>query len=853
MIQKKAAISWFFVIIFAVFSTPELISWAQLNPLALPKATLTAAVGTADTTLTVNSTTGFPASGFVALDTEVMSYTNVTSTTIVLGARGQLSTTAAAHSSGAVATYFPVHAGLLTSSIDAAATTLNLNSTATFPSGGGSVLIDQEILGYSGTTGTALTSVTRGTNSTAAAAHNAGAVVIGRPNPPFRQTYIAPRLLSASDNFSGFALVNLSDGPANVTLTPTNSDGSGVTVTDSNGNSTTVSKSFVIPAHQQFVADVPTALGDLGGDRDFYAEISTGNPDALGVVPIGTLVPGFGLTSLDIAPVSTAEPTDVILPVAFQNTAQLGPGVALEIGIVESVIPSAITANFVDANGNVVQSTTLTPSASSRTIRGLSDLFSNLANQEVTSGYIHLTSLTPFLAYELLHVGKENAYFEGKESSDASPTVRLPLAISGGAYSTRLLLVDGTPAVSGQTPVGVVNAVVTAYTPDGSLLSGPGITNPATVTFPVSGQFSGFIGSLLGLRSNQFFLGNLKISLGGGSSTSGILASALLLNNPQNELTSIIGQINPKPELTLTPALIDALITTGLTVVNPNDTTATAVVNFIRGNGQIAETKQMIVPPNGQAVTTLASFFPNEGPSSDGYIQINSTLPVFGAMVFEDGVFLASTFPVGLRDALALSPNPMGLATPNSPSVPLSASSYPLTVQIPTPAPTGGLTVNLSISAPVIASLGSNTVTIPAGQTNASVTVFGNISGSTLVEATAPGFTPAAAVVAVQNATDLTVSRNVILSPQHPTVFSGGQIQFSLTFDTTNPPPVEWLVSGVQNGLNSVGTITQSGFFTAPLLLPTDQPLLVQIGVININTTFIGAATIVTVLPPPAP
>lgn len=824
----------------------------QLNPLALPQAKLTAALGVSDTTVSVDSTTGFPTSGQIVIDTEVISYGAVTGNSIAVSARAQASTTAVTHSSGAVVTVFPLNAGLLTSAIDDKATTLNINSAANFPAGNGAVFIDQEILAYSSGTATSLTGLIRAVQGTKAAAHNAGAVIISRAASPPVQTYVVPRMLSANDNFSGLAIANLSDGPANVTVLAIKSDGGPLTVAGANNTQTQVSSSFTVLARQQYVASMTNLFGDIGTANDFYAQVNTGNPNALGVTPIGNTVSGGGINRLDVAPISTRPQTDVIIPVALQGSTQYGGTVGLEIGVVTQLFGSGFTADFVDANGNVLQTASVTAGGGQRVVKGLTDLFSNLKDQTVESGYVHLTSLATLTAYEDLTVGNENAYLTGVPRSEASTLINIPLAISGNSYTTRLLITDGTAAVSGQPPVGVVNVRLTAYNSDGSLLSGTGITNPVVVTFPVSGQYSKFINDVFGIDPRRYFFGYLKLELASGSSTSGVIASALLLQTAHNQLTAIPGQTLAKTNLTVTPALFDPTITTAMSLVNPNASDVSARIRIIRGDGSVQATQNMTIPSLGQAIPVFATLFPGIGQESDGYVVVDAPQPIYGMIVYDNGTFLASGFPLGLPDSFVLSPNPINLAIPLNSSVPANAISHLLTIQIPNPAPPGGIPLTLQIQNSTIASLPTNAVTIPEGQRSATVMVSGNIGGATVVVVTSPQFNPATVVVSVQNVSDFTLARNVSLTPSNPVVLSGGTLQFSVAYDTTNIPPVVWRVAGIKDGQNAIGTITQSGFYVAPLLLPTDQPLRVAVSVTNDNTSFFGATTIVTILPPSA-
>jgi len=66
--------------------------------------TLASTILSTDTTITLSSTNGLPATGFITLDNEVILYQNVSGNQLLNCFRGQNNTTAAGHSSGAVVT-----------------------------------------------------------------------------------------------------------------------------------------------------------------------------------------------------------------------------------------------------------------------------------------------------------------------------------------------------------------------------------------------------------------------------------------------------------------------------------------------------------------------------------------------------------------------------------------------------------------------------------------------------------------------------------------------------------------------------------------------------------------------------
>jgi len=115
---------------------------------AVPYTVLNAALSVSDTTITVASTTGFASSGSLYIGTEIITYSGVTGTTFTGCARGTGSTTANSYViRTGVAQYVT-------------GVTINVTSTASLTSTG-TVVIGNELIGYTGKTSTTLTGATR--------------------------------------------------------------------------------------------------------------------------------------------------------------------------------------------------------------------------------------------------------------------------------------------------------------------------------------------------------------------------------------------------------------------------------------------------------------------------------------------------------------------------------------------------------------------------------------------------------------------------------------------------------------------------------------------------------------------
>ena len=115
---------------------------------AVPYTVLNAALSVSATTITVASTSGFASSGSLYIGTEIITYSGVTGTTFTGCSRGTGSTTAAS---------YVIRTGIAQY---VTGVTINVASTASLTSTG-TVVIGNELIGYTGKTSTTLTGATR--------------------------------------------------------------------------------------------------------------------------------------------------------------------------------------------------------------------------------------------------------------------------------------------------------------------------------------------------------------------------------------------------------------------------------------------------------------------------------------------------------------------------------------------------------------------------------------------------------------------------------------------------------------------------------------------------------------------
>src|SRR5207253_3567783 len=133
----------------------------------------------------------------------------------------------------------------------------------------------------------------------------------------------------------------------------------------------------------------------------------------------------------------------------------------------------------------------------------------------------------------------------------------------------------------------------------------------------------------------------------------------------------------------------------------------------------------------------------------------------------------------------------------------------------------------------------------------------GTISRSGLY--TAPGVVPNPGIVTVTavsqaDATEsaaaqvtitATTTVSVTISPTSATVAAGGTQQFSAVVQNTSNTAVTWQVNGVTGGNATVGTISSSGLYTAPGVVP--NPATVTVTAVSQADATKSAAAQVTI------
>lgn len=164
----------------------------------------------------------------------------------------------------------------------------------------------------------------------------------------------------------------------------------------------------------------------------------------------------------------------------------------------------------------------------------------------------------------------------------------------------------------------------TAYGADGSLLSGSGFSNPATLTVPPNQQISKLL--------PEIFSGALSTSTTGWvqavSSTDGLTGFFLVLDGSD---TFLDGADLPASftRIIFNQLRVDSGYDTEVNIINPGIAAATVSLQ-ISGTGTVPASKTVSIPAKGSSRWSVASFFGTTALPSGAYLIASSDNPVAG-------------------------------------------------------------------------------------------------------------------------------------------------------------------------------------------------------------------------------
>ncbi len=329
------------------------------------------------TSVTVDDTSSFASSGTIKIDDELITYSGKTSTTLTGLTRGALSTSAATHADDATVTEMPnasdsgnggsstvgeyqINVGLDDNSygtgwgagiwggisgaaattavndgsgMTASATSVTVDSSANFETTG-YLLIDSEIIQYTGKTSTTFTGLLRGLFGTTAATHADNATVteaLGGWGMP-ATTNVAGALLRhwSHDNFGEDLVMNVRDGAIYYWDKSGGTSSRAVEITTLAGstNAPTIAKKVIVSERDRHVLAFGCDSETASGTQDpllirFASQESLTEWNALPTNTAGELRIGTG--SEIITAVQTKQQTLVITDVSVHALQFIGP------------------------------------------------------------------------------------------------------------------------------------------------------------------------------------------------------------------------------------------------------------------------------------------------------------------------------------------------------------------------------------------------------------------------------------------------------------------------------------------------------------------------------------------------
>jgi len=196
----------------------------------------------------------------------------------------------------------------------------------------------------------------------------------------------------------------------------------------------------------------------------------------------------------------------------------------------------------------------------------------------------------------------------------AQTVLNLPRVISNSSLFTGLGIGNPTTANASVT--------FTAFLPDGTQLSAPGLQNPVTLQIPAGGQAAKLFSDIFGSRD---FNGWVQAA----SSTKGLTGFFLNGNTSLTDLDGA-GAVNPAAEFILPFASEDVTAKTEITILNGNVDPATATLTLYAASGAAIATQDVSLPARGLMRQTLNGIFANTDLTTASHIRVKSDRALIG-------------------------------------------------------------------------------------------------------------------------------------------------------------------------------------------------------------------------------
>jgi len=310
-----------------------------------------------------------------------------------------------------------------------------------------------------------------------------------------------------------------------------------------------------------------------------------------------------------------------------------------------------------------------------------------------------------------------------------------------------------------------------------------------------------------------------------------IIAVVINAQAPGTAIISSSGINIPVDQMTITVGGPLTINTNSL----PNGTVGTPYAQTLQGAGGTAPRSWSLIAgtlPGGLSLNTASGLISGTPTTAVAATPLTFRL-TDNSVPTPQSLTVQLTLTIGVGSgggaSMTLTPSPLaitGTATQN------------LTLALSVPAPLSGLVVNLSSSSSSVATVGSSSITVPAGSINALIPVTGVSAGGTLVTALANGYGQTTANVTVS-----AVSAGDIILPQAVVVAPGDFQAFPLTLAA--PAAQATFVTLTINDPSRASFSQESVFFNAGRTTPILQPRLngIAAGPIVITASAFGLAT----------
>ncbi|NWG14674.1 MAG: putative Ig domain-containing protein, partial [Acidobacteria bacterium] len=416
-----------------------------------------------------------------------------------------------------------------------------------------------------------------------------------------------PRLVTNSGETTGIAVANLSGTDATLTLwafDKTGSEEKGPDVTNPTSVSIKGVEQLPILDWQLFGAGLPAR------SPDGWVKVESTVPKVVGFF----LTFNDTLSIMDGADVSPSTLTSFVLPeiddqgftqVRVANPDAATADVTFELCKSDGTPRADAVTRKINPNGTVAES--------------LNELFPGIAPD--ASDYLRASSTRGVVAFECL--GKKGQYVEGLNGQDANTgatTLYSPQYAAGGGYRTTLSIVN-LESVAGTVTLDLIGD-------DGRLIG-------TRKSLPIAARGKAYI------TDQKFFLdpgeslvqGYVRIVSGGPK-----LAGSVVFGDPERERFSA--------SLPLVSNLLNSVVFghiasnntyfTGIAILNPNDTDATAVIDVYDRNGKLVQTRTEPVPAKRRVSRLVTQYFPDlvGQEMTSGYIKVSADKGVASFALF---------------------------------------------------------------------------------------------------------------------------------------------------------------------------------------------------------------------------